>query len=125
MFEQPRGSPTLGEAQQAELRAGVQDLPAAAGIGLVSWNWIGLHQFVRERFGVSLSRSGCLNYLYRLGFVLEGPKKRLLKADRRKRECLAVECAALTAEARLSGNKIFFADEASFRADAELRASRC
>ena len=29
---------------------------------MVNWNWKGVHQFVRERFGISLSRSGCLNY---------------------------------------------------------------
>ena len=32
------------------------------------------------------------------------------------------EYAALTQEARLTGGKIFFADEAHFRADAELRS---
>ena len=33
------------------------------------------------------------------------------------------EYAALWEEAKRSGGKIFFADEAHFRADAELRAS--
>ena len=37
-------------------------------------------------FGISLSRSTCLNYLHRLGFVLKCPKKRLVKADEGKRE---------------------------------------
>ena len=96
-------------------------MPAAAGIGLGNWNWKGVHQFVRERFGISLSRSGCLNYLHRLGFVLKRPKKRLVKADERKRECFVAEYAAMTQEARRTGGKIFFADEAHFRADAELR----
>ena len=48
--------------------------------------------------------------LRRLGFAFKRPKKRLLKADEEKRE-----------EAAGSGAKIFFADEAHFRADAELR----
>ena len=32
------------------------------GIELANWNWKAIHQFVSERFGISLSRSGCLNY---------------------------------------------------------------
>ena len=63
----------------------------------------------------------CLNYLHRLGFVLRRPKKRLLFADESKRGAFVAEYAALSREARRSGAKIFFADEAHFRADAELR----
>ena len=51
-------------------------------------NWKGVHRFVSERFGLSPSRSSCLNYLHRLGFVLKRPKKRLVKADEAKREAL-------------------------------------
>ena len=80
-----------------------------------------VHQFIPERFGISLSRSGCLNYLHRLGFVLKRPKKRLVKADKRKRESFVAEYAALWDEAGRTSGKIFFADEAHFRADAELR----
>ena len=96
-------------------------MPEAADIGLANWNWKVVHQFVSERFGLSLSRSSCLNYLHRLGFVLKRPKKRLVKADKRKRESFVTEYAALTEEARRFGAKIFFADEAHFRADAGLR----
>ena len=103
------------------MRAAVQELPAMAGIELANWNWKVVHQFVLERFGIVLSRSGCLNYLHRLGFAFKRPKKRLLKADGAKREAFVAEYAALTEEARRSGAKIFFADEAHFRADAELR----
>ncbi len=78
-------------------------------------------QYVSERFGISLSRSTCLNYLRRLGFSFKRPKKRLLKADVEKREAFVAEYAALADEARRFGAKIFFADEAHFRADAELR----
>ena len=74
---------------------------------------------------ISLSRSTCVNYLHRLGFVLKRPKKRLVKADEAKRESFLAEYAVLWDEARRSGAKIFFADEAHFRADAELRASGC
>ena len=99
----------------------MQRLPVEAGIGLANWNWKVVHRFVRERFGIELSRSSSLNYLHRLGFVLRHPKRRLLKADEAKREAFAAEYAVLSNEARRSGAKIFFADEAHFRADAELR----
>ena len=114
IFEQSGGSPALGEAWQASPRAGEQELPATAGMELAN-------QFVSERLGISLSRSSCLNYLHRLGFVLKRPKKRLVKADEGKREAFVAEYAALADGARRSGAKIFFADEAHFRADAELR----
>ena len=59
--------------------------------------------------------------LHRLGFAFKRPKKRLLKADGAKREAFVAEYAALTEKGRRSGARIFFADEAHFRADAELR----
>ena len=99
----------------------MQQLPEQAGIELANWYWNVVRQFVSERFDVSLSRSSCLNYLHRLGFAFKRPKKRLLKADEAKRETFVTEYAALSREARRSGAKIFFADEAHFRADAELR----
>ena len=99
----------------------MQGLPAEAGIGMANWHWKVVHRFVWERWGVRLGRSSCLNYLHRLGFAFKRPKKRLLKADAAKREAFVVEYAALRDEAGRSGVKIFFADEAHFRADAELR----
>ena len=90
------------------------------GISWANWNWKVVHRFVAERFCVSLSRSSCLNYLHRLGFAFKRPKKRLVKADREKREAFVAEYAALADGAKRSGGKIFFADEAHFRADAEL-----
>ena len=77
--------------------------------------------FASERFSISLSRSSCLDYLHRLGFAFKRPKKRLLKADAEKREAFVEEYAALAFQSQESGEKIFFADEAHFRADAELR----
>ena len=76
---------------------------------------------MRERLGLVLSRSSCRNYRHRLGFVLQRPKKQLVKADPVRREAFVGEYAALTAAARRTGAKIFFADEAHFRADADLR----
>ena len=60
-----------------------------------------------------------MNYLHRLGFAFKRPKKRLLKADEAKREAFVAEYAALRDEAQGTGARIFFADEAHFRADAE------
>ena len=92
-----------------------------SGIELANWNWKVVRQFVSKRFGIGLSRSTCLNYLHRLGFVLKRPKKRLVKAYEAKREAFVAEYATLSDEARRTETKIFFADEAHFRADAELR----
>ena len=99
----------------------MQDLPAEAGIGMGNWNWREVHRFVWERCGISLCRSSCLNYLHRLGFAFKRPEKRLVKADEAKREAFVGEYAALREEAERTGGRIFFAEEAHFRADAELR----
>ncbi len=103
------------------MQAAVQKTPATAGIALANWNWKVVRQFLSERFAVSLSRSTCLDYLHRLGFAFQRPKKRLLKADAGKREAFVAEYAAMASQAQESGERIFFADEAHFRADAELR----
>ncbi len=125
-FEQSGGSPALNEEQQAELKWAVPGSPSQGGIDLSNWNWQVVRRFVEERFGLSLSRSSCLNYLHRLGFVLtrsldQSSKKRLVKADPVRRKAFVAEYAALRAAARRTGVKIFFADEAHFRADADLR----
>ena len=80
-----------------------------------------MRRFALERFGIGLSRSSCGNWLHRLGFAFKRPKKRLLKADEAKREAFVAEYAALREEAGRKEARIFFADEAHFRADAELR----
>src|SRR5215212_9929960 len=118
---QRRLPPALDERQQAAVRAAVQAAPRAAGIDLGDWNWKVVRRFVDERFGLALGRSSCLNYLHRLGFVLTRPKKRLLKADPERRAVFVREYALLRATAAASGAKIFFADEAHFYADVDLR----
>ena len=122
IFEQTGGSPpALDQAQQEELKGAVEQPPATAGIVMANWYWKVVRQFVSERFGISLSRSSCLNWLHRLGFACKRPKKRRLKADESKRETFVAEYAVLWEEAQRTGARIFFADEAHFRADAELR----
>ena len=59
--------------------------------------------------------------LHRLGFSYKRPKKRLLKANESKRKAFFAEYAAFGEEAQLTGAKVFFVDEAHFRADAEFR----
>ena len=113
--------PALDQTQQEELKGAVEQPPATAGIVMANWYWKVVRQFVSERFGISLSRSSCLNWLHRLGFAFKRPKKRLLKADESKRETFVAEYAVLWEEAQRTGARIFFADEAHFRADAELR----
>jgi len=104
------------------LRAAVQKVPRAAGLGWVNWNWKAVRRFIEQRVGRRLCRSSCLNYLHRLGFVLKRPKKRLLRADAHKRQAFVASYAGLRLEAQATGAKIFFVDEAHFRADVELRA---
>jgi len=94
-----------------------------AGIEAGDWNWKVVRTFCRERFGVTLCRSSCLNDLHRLGFVVRRPKKRLLKADETKREAFVREYAVLRVVAQLTKAKIFFVDEAHFYADADLRGT--
>ena len=95
--------------------------PSWSGMEMANWYWKVVRQFVAERFGVSLCRSSCLNYLHRLGFAFKRPKKRLVKANESKREAFVAEYAAFWDESGRTGAKVFFADEAHFRADAELR----
>jgi len=103
------------------LKVAVQATPAEVGIELANWNWKVVRQFIAVRCGVRLSRSTCLRYLHRLGFVFKRPKKRLLKADATKRAAFVAQYAALLIEAQAVGAKIFFVDEAHFRADGDLR----
>jgi transposase len=100
----------------------VQETPQTAGVELANWTWKAVRAFVQQRFGRVLSRSSCLNYLHRLGFVLKRPKKRLLKASAEEREAFVAAYAALREEAGAQGAPIYFVDEAHFRADAKLRA---
>ncbi len=105
---------------QAGLKVAAQATPSEVGVALANWNWKAVRQFVEVRCGIRLCRSACTRYLHRLGFVYKRPKKRLLKADEAKRAAFVAEYAALLAEARASGAKIFFVDEAHFRADGDL-----
>jgi len=116
-----RFPPALDEAAQAELKAAVQKAPREVGLARPDWNWKVVREFIEARFKHALTRSSCLGYLHRLGFVLKRPKKRLLKADAEKRDAFVALYQALRAEAERTGALIFFCDEALFRADCDLR----
>jgi transposase len=91
-------------------------------LDVANWNWKVVRQFVQEKFDHLLSSRSCLNYLHRLGFVVKRPKKRLLKANAEKRAAFVAAYVALRTEAQAQGARIYFVDEAHFRADVELRA---
>ncbi len=80
-----------------------------------------MRQFVQQRCGKRVSARSCLRYLHRLGFVWKRPKRLLLKADVAKRAAFVEQYRALVADAARRGARIFFADEAHFRADGDLR----
>ena len=89
---------------------------------MANWNWKVVRLFIEWRYGLQLCRNSCLNYLHRLGFVLRRPKKRLVKANPALRDAFVADYARLRTEAAVTGAKIFFVDEAHFRADVDLRA---
>ena len=113
--------PVLSRGEQAQLKSAVQNPPGKAGIEFSNWNWKVVRQFLKRSFDLRLSRSSCLNYLYRLGFVLKRPKKRLLKAKDEERKAFVLQYSQIREEAERRGAKIFFVDEAHFRADGDLR----
>ena len=92
-----------------------------AGIARANWDWKVVRAFVERRVGRPLGRSSCLNDLHRLGFVMKRPKKRLTKADAAQRAEFVRLYAELRREAECSGARIWFVDEALFRADVTLR----
>ena len=82
---------------------------------MADWNWKVVREFVQRRFGQTLSRSSCLNYLHRLDFVLKRPKKRLVKANATRRAAFVREYALLRAAAEAMGAKLFFVDLCQLR----------
>ena len=100
----------------------MQAAPRAVGLEQAKWTWKSVRQYLQAQFQVRLSSRTCLNYLHRLGFVLKRPKKRLSKANAEKRAAFVREYVLLRTLAQAGQAKIFFVDEAHFRADVELRS---
>ena len=89
----------MNRGQQNQLKSAVQNPPGEAGIELSNWNWKVVRQFLKQSFDLGLSRSSCLNYLHRLGFVLKRPKKRLLKAKDEERKAFVLQYSQIREEA--------------------------
>ena len=53
------------------MKEAVQQLPTTWGMELANWNWKVVGQFVWERYGISISRSGCLKWLHPAGIRLQ------------------------------------------------------
>jgi transposase len=103
------------------LSTAVDGPPAAAGIAAATWSWKGVREWAAQHCAQPLSPRSCLRYLHRLGFVWKRPKRLLLKADPAKRAAFVERYRALLQEAQRRGARIFFVDEAHFRADGDLR----
>jgi transposase len=95
--------------------------PRTSAIDAATWSCEGVREWVAARYAKRLSLRSCLRYLQRLGFVWKRPKRLLLKADASKRAAFIEVYRALLADATARGARIFFADEAHFRADGDLR----
>ena len=121
VFEQTGGSSRVGCGATKGVEGGGAGVAVAGGHQPVQLELEGFAALVRDRFGLTLSRSNCLNYLHRLGFVLKRPRKRLVKADPVRREAFVAEYSVLAASAGRTSAKVFFADKAHFQADADLR----
>ena len=76
--------------------------------------------FVEQRWRKRLSPRSCLRWLHRLGFVWKRPQRQFLKADAKRRAAFVDDYRALVTAAAANGTRIFFADEAHFRADGDL-----
>jgi hypothetical protein len=111
----------LDPAEQAALKTAAQQPPAAAAVDAATWSAKAVRGFVAARFGHRLSPRSCLRYLHRLGFVCKRPKRRLLKADAAERTAFIAQYQDLLTDATARGARIFFVDEAHFRADGDLR----
>lgn len=103
------------------MKEAVQGTPDAVGVAQAKWTWKAVRQYLKDKFDCLLSSSSCLNYLHRLGFVVKRPKKRLTKANPEKRAAFVQEYLTLREEAKRQGARVFFVDEAHFRADVQLQ----
>lgn len=99
----------------------MQAPPRSAAVAAATWSWKSVRQFVAQRWGKALSPRTCLRYLHRLGFVRKRPRRLLRKAKAEQRAAFVEEYRRLVTEAEHQGARIFFADEAHFRADGDLR----
>lgn len=113
--------PALAPDEQAALKETAAQYPQVVGLVWTNWCWKSVQQFFAECFGLQMGRSCCIDWLHRLGFVHKRPGKRLLKADATQRTVFVAEYQTLGTLAQAEGARLFFIDEAHFRADVEAR----
>jgi transposase len=84
----PGNKPYLSEEQHTELkRILLESTPKEEGVEpATSWDTRILQLFIKERFGVSMSRTGVLRMLYRMGFRYRRPGYQLAKANAAKQQ---------------------------------------
>jgi transposase len=95
--------------------------PRAAGIEAATWSAKVLRQFLAVKYGLKRSARSALRVLHGFGLVWKRPKRLLLKADAAKRAAFVEQYRTAVAEMERRNGRLFFVDEALFRADGDLR----
>src|SRR5438552_135866 len=116
-----RSPPALDAAELAEVKAAVAAPPRAAGIDAATWSAKVTRQFLAAKYALKRSTRTSLRVLHRLGLVWKRPKRLLLKADAAKRAAFVEQYRTAVAEMERRRGRLFFVDEALFRADGDLR----
>lgn len=80
----PGNPPKLSEEQRAELAMLIDGGPQAAGFTSGLWTGPMIGDLIRERFGVSLHNHSVPRLLNQMGFSVQRPRKRLVRADAEK-----------------------------------------
>lgn len=91
------GQPTKIPPQvAAEILHALESSPAAVGYGVsVNWDSRVLQAFVRDRYGITMSRGGLRHWLHRQGFSWTRPTYVLAKADSARQAAFREELATL------------------------------
>lgn len=80
----PGNAPKVNEAQRAELAALIEAGPQAAGFTSGLWTGPMIGDLIRKRFGVTLHNHSVPRMLNQMGFSVQRPRKRLVRADAEK-----------------------------------------
>ena len=91
------------------------------GIAAATWSAKVVRQFLAEKYALKRSARSGQRVLRGFGLVWKRPKRLLLKADAAKRAAFVEAYRTAVAELERRGGRIFFVDEALFRADGDLR----
>ena len=78
----------LSELQLQQLKAAVQQEPAANNLQGVQWTYRQVIQFCSQEFGIVIKERTAQKYLNILGFVRKRPKQRYVQASDEKKKLL-------------------------------------